>query len=334
MSATINLEKKHFPVLLNELISILSPLYGGTFIDCTFGQGHYSKKILEFKENKIIALDRDKDVHPKSKLLKEKFKNRFQFYNIKFSQIKNLNLDTSYLKGIIFDLGYSTIQINDPKKGLSFKNKSKLNMKMGINDFSAHEVIHNLGFDEINKIIKYFGDEAKSKLISRKIVNLRKTNNINTEQLVKIIDSIKRKNPKKINNATKTFQALRIFVNKEISELIYGLINSYKILPVGGIIAVVTFHSLEDKIVKFFFKNYSEIKNSSRYVPFKENNNRCFNLLKKKPITPNVEELKLNPPSRSAKLRYVVKIKDVCNFEEFIHKFKKLIDIENLQFDK
>ena len=113
MSATINLEKKHFPVLLNELISILSPLYGGTFIDCTFGQGHYSKKILEFKENKIIALDRDKDVHPKSKLLKEKFKNRFQFYNIKFSQIKNLNLDTSYLKGIIFDLGYSTIQIND-----------------------------------------------------------------------------------------------------------------------------------------------------------------------------------------------------------------------------
>ena len=102
MSATINLEKKHFPVLLKELISILSPLYGGTFIDCTFGQGHYSKKILEFKENKIIALDRDKDVHPKSKLLKEKFKNRFQFYNIKFSQIKNLNLDTSYLKGIIF----------------------------------------------------------------------------------------------------------------------------------------------------------------------------------------------------------------------------------------
>ena len=123
MSATINLEKKHFPVLLDELISILSPLYGGTFIDCTFGQGHYSKKILEFKENKIIALDRDKDVYPNSKLLKEKFKNRFQFYNIKFSQIENINLDTNYLKGIVFDLGYSTIQINDPKKGLSFKKK-------------------------------------------------------------------------------------------------------------------------------------------------------------------------------------------------------------------
>ena len=300
MSATINLEKKHFPVLLDELISILSPLYGGTFIDCTFGQGHYSKKILEFKENKIIALDRDKDVYPNCKLLKEKFKNRFQFYNIKFSQIKNLNLDTSYLKGIIFDLGYSTIQINDPKKGLSFKNKSKLNMKMGINDFSAHEVIHNLGFDEINKIIKYFGDEAKSKLISRKIVNLRKTNNINTEQLVKIIDSIKRKNPKKINNATKTFQALRIFVNKEISELIYGLINSYKILPIGGIIAVVTFHSLEDKIVKFFFKNYSETQNKSRYLPKVKNQNILFKLKNKKPIYPSEKEVQMNAPSRSA----------------------------------
>ena len=331
MNATINLEKKHFPVLLNELISILSPLYGGTFIDCTFGQGHYSKKILEFKENKIIALDRDKDVHPKSKLLKEKFKNRFQFYNIKFSQIKNLNLDTSYLKGIIFDLGYSTIQINDPKKGLSFKNKSKLNMKMGINDFSAHEVIHNLGFDEINKIIKYFGDEAKSKLISRKIVNLRKTNNINTEQLVKIIDSIKRKNPKKINNATKTFQALRIFVNKEISELIYGLINSYKILPVGGIIAVVTFHSLEDKIVKYFFRSLSEHKSVSRYQPEEIQEKIIFKLYQKKPIVPSNLELKENPPSRSAKLRCLIKKENFYDFKtDILDKFKDLIEIENL----
>ena len=330
MSATINLEKKHFPVLLDELISILSPLYGGTFIDCTFGQGHYSKKILEFKENKIIALDRDKDVYPKSKLLKEKFKNRFQFYNIKFSQIENINLDTNYLKGIVFDLGYSTIQINDPKKGLSFKNKSKLNMKMGINDFSAHEVIHNLGFDEINKIIKYFGDEAKSKLISRKIVNLRKTNNINTEELVKIIDSVKRKNPKKINNSTKTFQALRIFVNKEISELIYGLINSYKILPVGGIIAVVTFHSLEDKIVKFFFKNYSEIKNKSRYLPNVKDQKILFKLKSKKPIYPSEKEVQMNAPSRSAKLRYGIKLSHNSDFDDFIKKFQYLIDIENM----
>ena len=136
-----------------------------------------------------------------------------------------------------------------------------------------------------------------SKKIEKKIVEIRKTKIINTEDLTKIIDSVKRFKNSKINNSTKVFQALRIFVNKEISELINGLINAFYLIPVGGIIAVVTFHSIEDKIVKFFFKNYSEVKNSSRYVPFKENNNRCFNLKNKKPITASTEELKLNPPS-------------------------------------
>ena len=102
----------------------------------------------------------------------------------------------------------------------------------------------------------------------------------------------------------------------------------------GGIIAVVTFHSIEDKIVKFFFKNYSEINNSSRYAPIKENNIKCFDLQNKKPIIPSAEELKINPPSRSAKLRFAVKINNECNFEEFIQKFKQLTDIEDLQFDK
>tara|TARA_B100001540_G_scaffold114221_1_gene102339 strand:- start:446 stop:1021 length:576 start_codon:yes stop_codon:yes gene_type:complete len=185
----------------------------------------------------------------------------------------------------------------------------------------------------LNKIFKYYGDEKYSKKIARKIVETRKEKIINTEDLTKIIHNVKKFKNSKINNSTKVFQALRIFVNKEISELINGLINAFHLIPVGGIIAVVTFHSIEDKIVKFFFKNYSEIKNSSRYVPFKENNNRCFNLKNKKPITPSDEELKLNPPSRSAKLRFAVKINDKCNFEEFIQKFKHLIDIENLQFD-
>jgi len=334
MSAIIKLENKHFPVLLKELTSIISPLYGGTFLDCTFGQGGYSKKILEKKNNNIIAIDRDQDVYEYAKKLEKKYNNRFHFLNIKFSEINTLKIKPKDLKAIIFDLGYSINQIKDLSKGLSFRSTGKLNMKMGLNNFSSHEVISNMSENNLNKIFKYFGDEKYSKKIAKKIVKIRKTKVINTEDLTKIIDSIKRYKNYKINNSTKVFQALRIFVNKEISELINGLINAFNLIPVGGIIAVVTFHSIEDKIVKFFFKNYSEIKNSSRYVPFKENNNRCFNLLKKKPITPNVEELKLNPPSRSAKLRYVVKIKDVCNFEEFIHKFKKLIDIENLQFDK
>jgi len=207
-------------------------------------------------------------------------------------------------------------------------------MKMGLNNFSCHEVISNMSENNLYKIFKYYGDEKYSKKIARKIVEVRKTKIINTEDLTKIVDSAKRFKNYKINNSTKIFQALRIFVNKEISELINGLINAFNLIPVGGIIAVVTFHSIEDKIVKFFFKNYSEVKNSSRYAPIKESNIRCFNLKNKKPITPSAEELKLNAPSRSAKLRFAVKINNECNFEEFFQKFKQLIDIENLEFDK
>ena len=334
MSATIKLENKHFPVLLKELISIISPLYGGTFLDCTFGQGGYSKKILEDKKNKVIAVDRDKDVHLYAKELEKKYNSRFDFQNIKFSEINSIKFKSKNLKAVIFDLGYSINQIKDLSRGLSFKSTGKLNMKMGLNNFSCHEVISNMSEASLYKIFKYYGDEKHSKKIARKIVEIRKKKIINTEELIKIIDSIKKFKFTKINNSTKVFQALRIFVNKEISELIYGLINAYNLIPVGGIIAVVTLHSIEDKIVKFFFKNYSETKNSSRYSPVEENNIKCFNVKNKKPITPCNEEIKINPPSRSAKLRFAVKINNECNFEEFINKFKQLTDIEDLPLDK
>ena len=334
MSATIKLENKHFPVLLKELISIISPLYGGTFLDCTFGQGGYSKKILEKKNNKVIAIDRDKNVDLYAKEIQKKYNNRFNFYNIKFSEISSIKLESNNLKGIIFDLGYSNNQIKDLNRGFSFKSRGKLNMMMGINNFSCHEVISNMSEENLNKIFKYFGEEKFSKRIARKIVEIRKTKKINTEDLTKIVDGVKKFKNYKINNSTKIFQALRIYVNKEISELIYGLINAFNLLPVGGIIVVVTFHSIEDKIVKFFFKNYSEIKNSSRYLPNKVNNIKCLSLKNKKPITPSNAELKLNPPSRSAKLRFAIKTSHKCNFEEFIRKFKKFTDIEELKFDK
>ena len=331
MNATIKLEKRHFPVLLNELESIISPLYGGTFIDCTFGQGGYSKKILENSDNKVIALDRDKEVLNNALSLKQKFGSRFNFYNLKFSEIISLPHKIENLKGIIFDLGYSLNQINDLNRGISFKSKSKLNMKMGMNDFSAEDVINKLDQESLAKIIKSFGEEQKAKLIAKNIIQQRSKKNILTHDLVSIINRAKGHKKGKIHNSTKTFQALRIFVNKEISELIYGLINSFKLLPVGGIIVVITFHSIEDKIVKYFFKNYSEIKNSSRYYP--ESNNKIkllFKLANNKPIYPNQSEIKMNPPSRSAKLRYGIKIGDSNDFNDFISKFENLLKIENL----
>ena len=325
----MNLEKKHFPVLIKELVSIISPLYSGTFIDCTFGQGGFSKEILKNKSNKIVAIDRDKDVLKYSNILKKKYGSRFIFQNKKFGDIASLNFIGNNIKGIIFDLGFSTNQIKDLSKGFSFKSKTKLDMKMGLNKFSAHEVINTMSYDHINKIIKFFGEEKKSKLISRSIVRKRKIHELNTRDLVSIIDQIKKKNFK-INNSTKTFQAIRIFVNKEISQLIYGLIDAFKILPIGGVIAVITFHSIEDKIVKFFFKYYSENYSFSRYVPDQIEKKKLFKLIKKKPITPTAKEIQINPPSRSAKLRYAIKINNSNDFSDFEKKFRFLLDIENL----
>ena len=331
MNATIKLEnEKHFPVLLEKLISIISPLYGGTFIDCTFGQGGYSKKILENKYNNIIAIDRDVKSLEISKKFEKKYKNRFKFENIKFSEIKRIKTNKNILKGIIFDLGYSTAQIKDPEKGLSFLSKGKLNMQMGLNEFSANEIVNDFDQSSLSKIFYSFGDEKKANNIARKIINFRKSKNIETQDLVKIIDSVYKKKFKKIHNSTKVFQALRIFVNKEISELIESLISSFKLLPKGGVIVVVSFHSIEDKIVKYFFHHYSQNKNSSRYLPDKERKKILFNLPQKKPLIPEKYEILKNPPSRSAKLRYAIKINENQDFSDFKKKFKYLLDIEKI----
>jgi len=331
MMATIIPDMRdHYPVLLTEIISIITPQYGGTFIDCTFGQGGYTKRILKFENTKVIALDRDLESLKKAEEIQKEFKHRFLFQNIKFSELTNLKLKDENIKGIIFDLGYSYTQIKDPKKGLSFETIGELNMRMGINDFSAKEAINNLDEKELAQIFKYFGDEKDSNRIAHNIVEDRGTRKITTEELVRIIESSKRKKNQKTHSATKVFQALRIFVNKEISELIYGLINAAKVVKKDGIIAVVTFHSLEDKIVKYFFKSLSENKSISRYMPKGKEKVNLFKSINKKPISPSEEEIKQNPPSRSAKLRYVIKKEDFYNFEtDILEKFDYLIKIEN-----
>ena len=331
MDATIAPKaQKHYPVLLKEIISIITPQYGGTFIDCTFGQGGYSKKILEYDNTKVIALDRDIDSQTKANQIKEAFEDRFIFKNIKFSQLNNLKLKNENVKGVIFDLGYSYTQIKDPKKGLSFESNGNLNMKMGLNNFSAEDAVNKLDEKELEKIFKFFGEEKESKFIARNIIKERLKNRIDTQGLVKIIEKTKRKKNFKVHSATKVFQALRILVNKEISELIFGLINAIKVLKKDGILAVVTFHSLEDKIVKYFFRSLSEQKSVSRYVPVTEQADTLLKQIEKKAITPSKKEINENLPSRSAKLRYAIKKSEFYNFEtDILDQFKNLIEIEN-----
>ena len=331
MDATIVPDvQKHYPVLLKEIISIISPQYGGTFIDCTFGQGGYSKKILEFENTKVIALDRDIESEVKANQLKDKFEDRFLFKNIKFSQLNNLKLKNESVKGVIFDLGYSYTQIKDPKKGLSFESKGNLNMQMGLNSYSAEDAINKLDEKELDKVFKFFGEEKESKFIARNIVKERSKKKIDTKTLVEIIDKTKRKKNFRTHSATKVFQALRILVNKEISELIFGLINATKVLKKDGVLVVVTFHSLEDKIVKYFFKSLSEQKSISRYTPVTEQPETLLRLNEKKAIVPSDKEIKENLPSRSAKLRYAIKKDDFYDFEtDIFDQFKNLIEIES-----
>ena len=329
MSATILPEKTlHYPVLLNEVINIITPQNGGTFIDCTFGQGGYSRKILEYPNTKVIAIDRDNNSLKIASDFKKKFEDRFSFYNIKFSQIKDLNLKDE-IKGIIFDLGYSINQIKNLSTGLSFDSKGELNMKMGLNDFSAKDVINKLDQKELEQIFRYFGEEKNSKLISKKIALERQKKNLDTQDLVNIVKRVKKKHYTKTNPATKVFQALRIFVNKEISELTKSLESSASIVSQNGIILTVSFHSLEDKICKFFFNHLSKQDKVSRYLPEKKTKKKSFSLITKKPVTPGSQELKLNPPSRSAKLRAIKKIGAYENNINVFLRYEYLLNIEN-----
>ena len=207
-------------------------------------------------------------------------------------------------------------------------------MTMGLTDVSAEEVVNNLSESQLNLIIKIFGDEKESSKIAKNIVIARSEKKISrVDELVKIIEKSKKKNLySKINPSTKTFQALRIFVNKEISELIAGVTIATKLLKPGGKILVVSFHSLEDKIIKYFFSNYSKNKSKpSRYMPDEKNNSFLFEKFNKKVLRPSRDEVARNNRSRSAKLRYAIRSKNKFIYPNNIYqKFNKYLEVEEI----
>ena len=335
MNATMSLDnKKHYPVMLDQVLSIISPQHGGTFIDCTFGGGGYSRAILKYPGTKVFAIDRDKITEHYANDLSKKFHDRFNFFRSKFSNLNQVIHSNINPKAIIFDLGLSSIQLLDNQRGFSFNSKSFLSMEMGINKYTAYNVINSLDKRYLSNIIKIFGEEKDGKIIANAINRHRIKNSIKTsEELSKIIKSAKKNyNNFRKNPATRTFQAIRIFVNQELTELILGLIEATRILKRDGILIVVSFHSLEDKIVKYFFNLYSNLKkNPSRYLPSTENKSQLFKLLSKKPLIPSQKEIYQNKNSRSAKLRYV--IRDDNSFfypKEFKNKFQDYFNLETI----
>jgi len=333
MNATMSLEQtKHYPVMLDQVLSIISPQHGGTFIDCTFGGGGYSRAILKFPGTKVLAIDRDNLTEKYSEILLKKFPKRFTFFQEKFSNLNKLVKKNLKPRAIIFDLGISSFQLSDNERGFSFKSKNLLNMEMGMNDRSAYDVINTFNKEYLATIIKILGEEKDGKIIANKIDKYRRIKPIQTsEELASIVNEAKKNyNKYKKNPATKTFQALRIFVNQELTELISGLIEATRLLSDGGLLIVVSFHSLEDKIVKNFFNLYSSlIKNPSRYLPIQDSKSTLFKSISKKPIVPDIKEIKANIRSRSAKLRYAIRSNDSFFYpKEFKKKFVNYFDLE------
>tara|TARA_Y100001936_G_scaffold253814_1_gene321302 strand:- start:4374 stop:5342 length:969 start_codon:yes stop_codon:yes gene_type:complete len=318
--------------MLNEVMKLCSPENGGNFIDCTFGSGGYSDAILSFKNTKVISLDRDSNTIDYASEIKKKYNDRFIFYNEKFSNLDRVIKKDFKADFIIFDLGISSMQIFNLDRGFSFKSKSNVDMRMGLNSISAQDVLNKYDFKKLKNIIKYFGDEKESSRIASNIIKEREKSPINSiPRLVEIIEKSKKKNyKKKINICTQTFQAIRIFVNKEISELVSGLIQATKFLKKGGKLVLISFHSLEDKIIKFYFTNYSKNKSKgSRYYPQTKNDNILFENYKNKIIRPTVKEINENNPSRSAKLRYATRSKDNFFYPEELK--KRFINYLNLE---
>ena len=285
----------HTPVLLQEVLEVLQPRAGEQIIDATAGGGGYSEMLLKAGA-KVLAIDQDPDA---IRHLKEKFDGKYDMVLAQdnFSNIKSIAVEHKFfnIKGIVFDLGTSSHQIKESGRGFSFSKDEDLDMRMSLNnELTAKEIVNKWSEEELTRIFLKYGEEHFAKQIAKEIVMQRKIEKIDTtRELAQIIEKIVPR-VSKIHPATRVFQALRIVVNDEMKVLASALSDSFEILSKGGKIVVVSFHSLEDRIVKRYFE---EIEREGK-----------AHLIVKRPIMAQALELSVNPRARSAKLRAIEKI--------------------------
>ena len=304
----------HKPVLLNEMLENLSPKKGEVYLDATFGAGGYSRAILEKADCKLYAVDRDESAKNFAAILEKDFPKNFTFLRGKFSESAELlaEKNVSQLDGMVLDIGVSSMQFDDKERGFSFDSDARLDMRMDQqNELTAFEVVNEFSEGELAQIIKEFGEESKAKLIAKKIVETRKVAPIvSCSDLAKIVRSFYY-GYFKTDPATKTFQALRIFVNQELEELKLALASSVTLLKKGGRLVVVSFHSLEDQIVKSFLKKEAGLDQVvSRYLPEISQVNlvKNFQIVTRSVIAPSEEEIAANPRARSSRMRVAIKL--------------------------
>ena len=301
----------HKPVMLHEVLENLAPHDQGTYVDATFGAGGYSRAILEQARCSVVAVDRDPEARERAQILKTQYQDRFSFYEGRFGQLIQLVPPLGY-DGVVFDLGVSSPQLDEAERGFSFKAEGPLDMRMERAGLSAADIVNTFDEKEIARILWVYGEERRSRAIARAIIAKRKevafVTTIHLADLVRPIVGFERPG---FDPATRTFQALRLYVNDELGELERGLEASEKLLKEGGRLVVVSFHSLEDRIVKTFFKERSGgLPHASRYLPDAPRPRPTFKLKNRKALQPQEEELKTNPRSRSARLRWGIRIEE------------------------
>src|SRR5712675_2839722 len=297
---------RHIPVLGREAVETLSPRDGGTYVDATFGAGGYSRAILGVAKTRVIGIDRDRSAISGGFDLVDRSDGRLTLVEDRFSNLAEICAaqGISSVDGVVMDVGVSSMQLDEADRGFSFRLGGPLDMRMGHDGPTAADVVAKASEADLANIIYIFGEERHSRRLARAIVAAREEAPVTTTRaLADIVSRVVRSKPGEIHPATRTFQALRIFVNEELDELHLALSAAERVLKSGGQLVVVSFHSLEDRIVKNFLTERGKAAGGSRHLPEVAQTAPSFRILTKRPVTPDEAEISANPRARSAKLR-------------------------------
>jgi 16S rRNA (cytosine1402-N4)-methyltransferase len=297
---------RHVPVLGREAVAMLAPRADGVYVDATFGAGGYSRAILAAADTRVIGIDRDRTAIAGGFGLVEESGGRLTLVEDRFSNLAAVCAaqDVAAVDGIVMDVGVSSMQLDEANRGFSFRLDGPLDMRMSGQGPTAADVVARASETDLANIIYIFGEERRSRAVARAIVTARRLAPIaTTRALADIVSKVVRAKPHEIHPATRTFQALRIFVNEELDELIAALGAAERVLKPRGRLVVVSFHSLEDRIVKNFLVRRGKTDGGSRHRPEIERASLSFAILTKRPLTPGDEEMHANPRARSARLR-------------------------------
>jgi 16S rRNA (cytosine1402-N4)-methyltransferase len=296
----------HIPVLVPSVLDHLNARDGGVYIDATFGAGGYARAILSAADCRVIAIDRDPQAIARGADLVAQSNGRLTLVEERFANLEHIARDAGFdaVDGVVLDLGVSSMQLDEAARGFSFRLDGPLDMRMGAAGANVADVVAAASERDLANIIFLLGEERQSRAIARAIVTARGAEPIKTTgALAGIVASVVRARPGAIHPATRTFQALRIFVNDELGELAAALLGAERILKSGGRLVAVSFHSLEDRIVKTFLSRRSQTRAGSRHAPETKHAAPSFRLLAKRPVIADAEETARNPRARSAKLR-------------------------------